>query len=128
MCIAAPVAAEAPIEGHWTNPKGSVIVEVERCGPAHCGVVRWASEKAKQKARDGGTPELVGTSILTGLRRDGEGRYKGRVFLPRRNMHAAASVERLGPKKILVRGCVLAGLVCDAQRWTRVSNIIAEAK
>ena len=42
----------------------NVVVEVERCGTAYCGRVVQASEKAKAKARKGGTPNLLGTESL----------------------------------------------------------------
>ena len=117
----APAAAEAPIEGRWQNPKDSVIVDVAPCGArTWCGKVSWASAKAKRKAREAGTANLVGTRLLTGLKPDGDGGYKGRAFLPKRNMHAGATVRPSGRNTLLVKGCAFAGLICKEQRWTRV--------
>ena len=65
---------------------------------------------------------LIGTRLLTGLKADGQGSYKGRVFLPRRNMHAGATVRAAGNDVLLVKGCVVAGMVCQQQRWTRVTS------
>ena len=120
---AAPVAAtaKAPLEGQWRNPKGSVTVSVAPCGDAYCGMVVDASGKAKAGARKGGTRELVGTLILSGVRPAGGGEYKGRAFDPKRNIHAPATIRLLGPSTLVVRGCVLRGIICKEQRWTRVS-------
>jgi uncharacterized protein (DUF2147 family) len=118
--IALPSAAlaSAPIEGKWQNPKDSVIVDVRPCGAATwCGKVTWASPKAKRKAagRLG-----VGTQLLTGLKADGRGGYRGQAYVPNRRIRATAFVSHAGPNALIVKGCALGGLLCKSQRWTRV--------
>ncbi len=120
--LAVPTAALASVEGRWTNPKRSVVIEVARCGPAWCGTVVAASAKAKANARKGGTANLVGTRILSGARPVRPGVYKGRAFVPRRNIHSSATMRQTGPNSMVVEGCALAGLLCREQRWTRVSG------
>ena len=119
--FAAPASAQA-IEGQWTNYKRNVVVQVERCGPDYCGRVIEASAKAQEKARKGGTPKLVGTQILTGLKPIGDGRYRGKAFVPKRNIHATATVRQLSANVMQVSGCVLGGLLCDNEKWTRVTS------
>lgn len=114
-------SAKATLEGQWRNPKGSVTVRVAPCGDAYCGTVVEASAKAKATARKGGTPQLIGTRILTGVRAAGSGEYKGRAFDPKRNIHAPATIRILGPSTLVIKGCVLRGIICKEQRWTRVS-------
>ncbi len=116
----ASAAPAAPVEGRWTNPKHSIVIEVARCGPAWCGTVVAASAKAKANARKGGTENLVGTRILSGARPVGNGVYKGRGFVPRRNISAPATIRQRGPNVMEVEGCALAGLLCKEQHWTRV--------
>ena len=118
----ASAASAVPIEGRWQNPKDSVIIDVAPCGGGTwCGKVSWASPKAKAAARKGGTRSLVGKRLLTGLRPDGKGGWKGRVYLPKRNMHAGASIRSAGNNALLVKGCAIAGMICKQQRWTRVN-------
>lgn len=119
--LAAPAAASAQpsVQGRWQNPKGSVIIEVDRCGAAFCGTVVKASAKAKKNAREAGTDYLVGTTILSDVRPDGKGGFKGRAFVPKHNIHAGATIRWAGPDAMLVRGCVI-GVICKEQRWTRV--------
>ena len=116
---AAPASAQA-LEGQWTNYKKNVVVQVERCGSAYCGRVVQASAKAKEKARKGGTPNLIGTQILTGLVPAGQGKFRGKAFVPKRNIHATATVRQVSDDVMQVQGCVLGGLLCDSERWTRV--------
>ena len=113
-------STQGSIEGRWTNPKRSVIINVARCGQAYCGTVVWASAKAKANARKGGTESLVGTRILSGARPVGKGVYKGRGFVPKRNIYAPATIRQVGANVMEVEGCALAGLLCKEQRWTRV--------
>ena len=115
-------SAQAALEGQWRNVKGSVTVKVVPCGNAWCANVVDATEKAKAGARRGGTPNLIGTRILTGLRPAGNNTYKGLAFDPKRNIRVPATVRVLGPNAITVRGCAIAGmLLCKEQRWIRVS-------
>lgn len=127
--IAAMALASAPafasaqaLEGQWTNHKKNVVVQVERCGAAYCGRVVQASAKAQENARKGGTPKLVGTQILTGLKPIGGGKFRGRAFVPKRNVHATATVRQLSNDVMQVQGCVLGGLLCDNEKWTRVTS------
>ena len=122
LAVAVPVTAkaQAAIEGGWANPKRSVIVRVARCGTAWCGTVVQASDKAKATARRGGTAKLIGTQILSGVRSDGNGAFKGRAFDPKRNIRAAATIRLIGSNVLVVKGCVLGGFVCKEQRWNRV--------
>ena len=63
---AAQAAAPASIEGRWVNPSNSVIIDIAPCAQALCGTVVWATPKAQQDARKG-TPNLIGTQLLTDL-------------------------------------------------------------
>lgn len=122
LSLADPALAAPMIEGKWRNPKDSVVVEVAPCGGgAWCGTVARASEKFKAGARKGGTANVVGAKLLTGLRPDGKGGYKGRAYIPKYRVHATATVRSAGANIMVVKGCALAGLACKEQRWTRVN-------
>src|SRR5215210_2549440 len=118
--MAVPAAAAQSVEGRWTNPKRTVVIEVAPCGPAWCGTVVAASPKARANARKGGTRELIGTRILSGARPVGNGVFKGKGFVPKRNLYAPATIRQRGPNVMEVEGCALGGLLCKEQRWTRV--------
>ncbi len=120
LTVASGAAHAASIEGHWQNPKDSVIVDVARCGNAYCGRVTWANPKAKRSAAKGGTTRLIGTRLMSGFVPDGKGGWKGRIFLPKQNMHAGGTVRLAGSDTLIIKGCALQGLVCKSQTWTRV--------
>ena len=117
---ATPAAAQANIEGHWTNPKHTTLVRVARCdGGSFCAVVLKASAKAQANARKGGTKNFIGTEILH-VRDSGGGVYKGKAFDPESNMHIPATVRFVDAGTIEIQGCALFGLICKTQRWTKV--------
>ncbi|HJP68506.1 MAG TPA: DUF2147 domain-containing protein [Sphingomicrobium sp.] len=119
--VPAMSTAQTVLTGQWKNPRGSVIVRLTPCGNAICGVVINASEHAKETARKGGTPHLIGTRILSDLRPAGDGSFKGQAFDPKRNIHAPATVRLVSRDSLAVRGCAVLGLVCKEQLWTRIS-------
>lgn len=116
--ISAPLAAPS-LEGDWRNPNGSVIVAIAPCGEALCGHVKWASDKAQADARRGGTDPLLGAELLSGFVPKGEGRWKGRLFVPDLNKRSKAELRQVGPDQVKIIGCAIGRLVCKSEVWTR---------
>jgi uncharacterized protein (DUF2147 family) len=113
-------ASKTPqLEGRWTSPKRNLIIEVDQCGSAYCGTVVWASAYAKEQARKSGTPNLIGKQLISGVKPDGKGGYKGRAFVPKQNIHATATIRHAGTNAMIVKGCALR-VICKSQRWTRI--------
>lgn len=114
-------SAREPIEGIWKNRPNTLLVKIARCGDSLCGTVIGAAEDAKESVRKAGTQNLIGTRVLTDLRKSPDGTYRGDVFNPNLNIHASGTVTLVSQTVLLVRGCVLAGLICRQQHWNRVS-------
>lgn len=112
--------AAAPIASEWRNPSNSVHIRLDRCGGALCGVVTWASPKAIADAKRGGTDQLVGTRLFRNLEPAGTGVWKGKVFVPDIRKTFAGTIEFKDGDKMLGKGCVLFGIVCKSQTWSRV--------
>lgn len=116
---ASAASAADSLEGLWKNRPNTLVVKIAPCGAALCGTVVQASDDAKASTRKAGTANLVGTKVLTGLRKSSGGSYSGQVFNPNLNIHAAGTVKLESPTVLVVRGCVLAGLICRQQHWLR---------
>lgn len=116
----ASVAETARTYGVWRNPKNSVHLEIKDCGETACGVVIWASDRAKADARKGGSPNLVGLQLLRDFAPDKKGAWRGKVFVPDLNMTFSGAAEVLDTKTLRAKGCVLGGIICKSQIWTRV--------
>lgn len=111
--------APAPIEGRWTNPSGSVTIEIAACGAAWCGTVVAASDQAKADAARGGTKQLVGAQLLSGFALRGKG-WRGKLFVPDMNKRFSAQLQLVGSDSLKVRGCAVGGAICKSQLWSRV--------
>ena len=119
--LAARAAAQpGNFEGHWANPKKSMVVNVSRCGEGYCAIVVQASAKAQANARKGGTEHFIGTEILN-VRPAAGGAYKGKAFDPETGMHVAATVTMAAPGVMDLKACAFFGMVCEQQRWTKVN-------
>ena len=120
--MAAPTQASAreAIEGIWKNRPNTLVVSIAPCGAALCGTVVEADQAAKDSVRKAGTANLVGTQVLTGLRKSAADTYTGQVFNPNLDIHAAGTITLVSPTVMIVKGCVLAGLICRQQHWTRI--------
>lgn len=126
MLAATPISAQPPSSpaGLWQNPHRSVFVRTGSCGAERwCGWVAWASAEAEADARDGGTPTLVGTELLRGFERDGPDSWTGTVFVPDMNRRFASRIDAVSANELRIRGCVLGGLFCKTQVWTRVEAL-----
>jgi uncharacterized protein (DUF2147 family) len=82
-----------------------------------CGTVIGRAGQGQRRAR-ASTPSTVGTQILSGLKPIGDGRFRGRAFVPKHVCDRHRPPARRGAMQ--VQGCVLGGLLCDSERWTRV--------
>lgn len=113
-------AADAQgIHGTWENPTGDVIVTTDSCGTMLCGWVKWASDTAKAEAREGGTPQLVGTSLLRNYKPKGDGKWQGQVFVPDMGDTFFSTIRQLDQNTIKISGCIMGGLLCKSQVWRR---------
>lgn len=121
LVAAVPAGAQAPsFAGVWRNPGDSVRIRVAPCGPALCGVVVAASERAKADAAAGGTPRLVGTQLLQDFRRDPDGTWAGSVLVPDLGTIVDGTLALEGRDTLVATGCLFGALGCKEQRWTRV--------
>jgi uncharacterized protein (DUF2147 family) len=116
----AQAAHAQSIDGRWINPSKSVIIQIAPCGEMRCGTVEWASAEAQADAHKN-APKLIGSSLLTELGPKTADQWRGRLFVPDRNIRAAAKIDVVGPDQIKVAGCALGGLLCDSQVWTRTA-------
>lgn len=113
--------AAAETFGTWQNPKNSVHIEIVSCDDARCGIVVWANEKAKADSLEGGTAELVGTTLLRNFREKANGKWKGKAFVPDINKEFSGTMTFVDASTIKVKGCLAWIIGCKSQIWTRVT-------
>ena len=120
--VASPTPATS-LEGHWLHPEKSVIIRLSPCGSNLCGTVTWANASA-QKAAHRGIDKLVGAELLTGFKPNRNGQWKGNIFIPDLNMHVGGKIQTLDARRLNVSGCILGGMICRSQTWTRSDEAV----
>ncbi|HVJ02572.1 MAG TPA: DUF2147 domain-containing protein [Sphingomonas sp.] len=106
--------------GTWRNGSNSVHIQARRCGNSMCGRVVWANAKAIADARRGGTPNLVGLDLFRDFRKDRNGNWRGRVFVPDLNRTFSGRVVVVDANTLRGTGCALGGVICRTQTLTRI--------
>lgn len=108
--------------GIWANPAETLFV---RTGPCHgdgdlCGSIVWASEQAMADARNAGVSQLIGTQLLSGYRRTGQGSWSGTVYIPDIGRRFSSRLKQTSPQALTITGCLVGGFLCKSQVWRRV--------
>ena len=117
---AAALSQQAGTDNVWRNPQNSVHVRVHPCGKSRCGTVVWANQKAKADSARGGTPNLVGKELFRDFREVSPKVWKGKVFVPDLNRVFTGTGTIKDQNTVVARGCLMAGIGCKSQTWTRV--------
>lgn len=89
-------------------------VGVTRCGPALCGTILRAYDKAGRQI----TTPNVGKRIFWDTVPTSAGQYQGRAFVPMLGREYPAQMQIKG-NRMVVKGCL--GPACMSQNWTRVN-------
>ena len=119
---AAPAIAQEP-SGTWLSQSGDTRVRIGRCGGAYCGTivaVRGATKDDKNPDPGLRSRNLVGVQMMSGLQPTGDGGWSGSLYNYTDGKTYAGKMRLNGANALDLSGCVLGGLVCRSQTWTRV--------
>ena len=92
-----------PIEGDWKTDKGSTA-GISSCGGSFCIKLK--------------TGEHAGKSIGK-FKADGDNNYSGNITDPA-NDKTYSGKATLAGSNLKMKGCVLGGLICRSQNWTKL--------
>lgn len=115
---AAGAAYADPIEGMWkTQPDDGVFyhVNMQKCGPSFCGKFVKRFENGKET---GGA--MIGKNAVFDMKPKGGGSYEGKAWKPSNNKTYNGKGSHSG-NSLKMSGCVLGGLICLSQKWTRLN-------
>ena len=122
LAMAAAAQAQPPAAtpiGLWQNPRATLLVRTRPCGQELCGSIVWASGEALADARDAGVNSLLGTELLSGYKPSGVNRWTGQVYVPDQGRRFYSTIRLEGTNSLRISGCILGGLICKNQEWTR---------
>ena len=122
MSLPARADSTGEVIGRWRGSDGVSEIAITRCGPALCGKIVWL----KQPHVDRFNPDpklrerpLLGLQVLSDFKPDASGVLTGTGYNPEDGKSYRTTLSPKGPDTLEIRGCVLGGLVCDDDLWTR---------
>lgn len=125
-----PAAAAEPF-GTWLTGDGKGQVRIVDCGGALCGNLIWLKEpidpdthkpKTDKNNKDAGKRDrpLIGTPIVLNMKPSGTPeKWDGDVYNAEDGNTYSGSFILTGANTASLKGCVLGGLICKSQTWTR---------
>lgn len=115
-------ASDATPTGVWMTENNLSKVRVASCGKAMCATIVWASKSGTDKNNPDPalrTRSIVGLDLTRDMRPDGKGGYAGNIYNPQDGKTYEATMQRVSESELEVGGCVLGGLLCGSETWTR---------
>jgi uncharacterized protein (DUF2147 family) len=92
-----------PIEGNWKTKTGDTAA-IAGCGGAFCITLKSGEYAGRKIGR---------------MTASGGGNYEGEITKPS-NDKTYSGKAKLSGNSLKLSGCVLGGLICESQTWTRL--------
>lgn len=127
----APARAADPL-GTWLTGDKKGKVHIVNCGGAICGNLVWLQEpidpetnkpKLDKNNADAGkkTRPLIGVPIVLSMKPNGEATWQGQVYNAEDGNTYSGSFTMTGANSAQLKGCVMGGLICKTQTWTKTN-------
>lgn len=129
LVFIAPALAADPF-GTWLTADKKGKVRIVNCSGALCGTLVWLAEpidpatnqpkidKENADASKKGRP-LLGIPIVINMKPSGGDKWEGQVYNAEDGKTYTGSFTMTGANSADLRGCVMGGLICKGQAWTR---------
>jgi uncharacterized protein (DUF2147 family) len=131
VCLTPAFAADP--NGTWLTEGGSATVRMASCGAELCGTIialkepndpatgRPKTDKHNPDASKRDRP-VVGVQIVFGMKPSGTtDKWNGQVYNAEDGKTYTGSITMQGARTLKLEGCVLGGLICKTQTWTKSS-------
>jgi uncharacterized protein (DUF2147 family) len=131
LIATAPALAADPF-GTWLTEDKKGKIHIVNCGGALCGNLVWIQEptdtetnkpkldKHNVDASKQGRP-LLGIPIVLNMKPNGADKWEGQVYNAEDGNTYSGSFAMTGANSAQLKGCIMGGLLCKAQTWTRAN-------
>lgn len=126
LALTMPALAEPKLDpsGTWLTPGGDAHIRISRCGGGYCGTV---AKILTGETRDVNNPDpalrgrsLVGVALSNDMHPTPEG-WEGSLYNFRDGKTYTGKLAMKSQNALELAGCVLGGLICKRQVWSRVN-------
>lgn len=94
--------------GEWRIADGTANVAIRPCGVNYCGSVSWAKDA-----------DMIGKPVLISMKASGQS-WAGSIVNARDGQRYVGRMTMRGDEILKVEGCVLGGMICGGQQWSRL--------
>ncbi len=122
LCSIGAAAAQSPI-GEWQVQDGTAHIRIVPCGKALWGVINWTKGPP---GKDENNPDpakrnrsVMGMPILINMK-PSEEQWEGEVYNAENGQTYSSYISLKSPDVLRIQGCVLGGLICGGEDWSRV--------
>lgn len=116
------LAAE-PI-GEWRVASGDADIRIDDCDGALWGVIAWEKEPGGVDSNNPDpaqrTRPVLGMPVLLSMRPTKPGLWEGEVYNAENGKTYASRMSLTSPDVLRIEGCVVFGIICGGENWTRV--------
>jgi uncharacterized protein (DUF2147 family) len=109
--------------GTYLSETGETRVRVAKCGSAYCGTIVAVQGEAKDVNNpDAGKRgrSLVGVQMISNIQPSSEG-FTGQLYNYKDGKTYNGKMSFKGGNAMQLSGCVLGGLICRSQTWSKVN-------
>lgn len=120
MC--GPLLAADPV-GEWLVKDGNARIRIEPCANGLWGFISWVQEAGTDRKNPDPAKRsrsIVGVPILRGMMPTKPNKWEGEVYNAESGKMYAANITLVSDDVLKIEGCVLGGLFCGGENWTRV--------
>ncbi|KAA2235314.1 DUF2147 domain-containing protein [Salinarimonas soli] len=123
--LAGPALAQtADPSGVWQSETGDTRVRIARCGDAYCGTivaVRGETKDVNNPNEALRSRNLVGARMIEEIRPVQGGGFQGQLYNFRDGKTYTGKMTLKSASAMELSGCVLGGLICRSQTWTKAN-------
>ena len=122
LMAASPALANDP-RRTWLSQSGETRVRFADCGAQLCGTIVWVQNPGpdvKNEDTNLRSRPLVGIRMIT-MRPNGDNRWAGSLYNPQDGKTYNGNMTLGSASSMSLSGCVLGGLICRSQTWTKVN-------
>ena len=122
--VATPALAGDPT-GTWVRASGTSKIRIDHCGSALCGTVVWEQSPRKDIYNPDASKRdrpVTGVRVLLGMKPSGTpDQWKGEVYNAEDGKTYTGYITLQGASSLKLQGCVLGGLICKSDTWSRTN-------
>lgn len=122
LCLAGTAFAQSPL-GEWQVQDGNAHIRIVSCQNTLWGVIDWTKGPP---GKDVNNPDpvkrersVMGMPILINMK-PGDQQWEGEVYNAQDGQTYSSNISLKSPDVLRIEGCVLGGLLCGGENWTRV--------